>query len=73
MNIVSIHCLGLFESYDSIKDINKGNQVKKNHNNDNYNYYSDTITTFQLFDFKRTFFFGNSLIFSGLFNSSRRF
>ena len=29
--------LGLFESYNSIKDIKRGIQVQKNHNNDNYN------------------------------------
>ena len=27
--IVSIHCLGLFESYDSIKDIKRGSKSKK--------------------------------------------
>ena len=28
----------VYTSYDSIKDIKRGNQVQKIHNNDNYNY-----------------------------------
>ena len=48
MNQLVYTDLGLFESCDSIKDIERGMNKEKNHFYDNYKYYSDTInyTTF---------------------------
>ena len=56
--IFSIHCLGLFERYDSIQRHSKRNQTNKNDSNDNYNYYGERLyQNTEIYNYENIFFF----------------